>query len=302
MSSSRQMSTQDHLRALCNRRQSAGASCTLFPTPRGVDRVAISPVVGAGDKMCLKPKFDCDIVSHSENCCDLPDTAFLAIKGPTSKVGHSSLILETSSLKEEPTMDLLNGSDKDWASEFGKIKANSLESIQDCHVANKLIATVRKHRSFGKTPSKLNVESVHTRNIEDLEIITNALQDLCIPQKDASGDPVEVEYVFEEKTYKTQMEKVAEQMEFMYEMASAVEKLFARELILIGGFVKPIEAVVEGLRLELSTIKETLGNRNFAKTDVPAVMWKAVESSFDMINALEKDYSIVLKLRMKLRS
>jgi hypothetical protein len=59
-------------------------------------------------------------------------------------------------------------------------------------------------------------------------------------------------------------------------------------LILIGGFVTPIEAVVEDLHLELSTIKETLGNRNFAKTDIPAVMWKAVKSSFYMINSLEE--------------
>ena len=307
MSSSQQMSTQDRLRAIRNRRQSAGASRTLFPTPGGFDRVAISPVVmgeeliwikdpnmvclgrvGAGDKMCLKSKYDCDIVSHAKNRCELSDTAFLAIKGPSSDVGHSSLILETSTLKEELRLDLLHGSDRDWASEFGKIKANSVKTIQDCHVADELIATVHKHRSFGKTPSKLNVESVHSRSIEDLEIITTALRDLCIPDKDTSGDAIEAVFLFEESAYKSQMEKISDQMEFMYEMASAVEKLFAGELILIGGFVKPIEAVVEGLRLELSTIKETLGNRNFAKTDVPAVMWKAVESAFDMINSLEK--------------
>jgi hypothetical protein len=301
------MSTQDRLRALRTRRQSAGASRTLFPTPGGFNRVAISLVVtgeeliwvkdpnglclgrvGAGDKMCVKLKNDCDIVSHAKNRCSVPESAFLALKGPSGDVGHSSLTLETLKLSDELITDMLQGSDRDWASEFGKIKANSLESVQDCEVANELIATVRKHRSFGKTPSKLNVESVHTRNIEDLEIITNALHDMCLPDKDDAGEPIEQKFVFEESAYKAQMLKIAEQMEFIYEMASAVEKLFSGELILIGGFVKPIESVVEGLRLELSTVKENLGNRDFSKTDVPAVMWKALETSFEMINALEK--------------
>jgi hypothetical protein len=81
MASSTQLSTKDRLRALRNRRQSAGTSRTLFPTPGGVVRSAISPIVvgeelicildpngvclgrvGSGDKMCLKHKDECEVV------------------------------------------------------------------------------------------------------------------------------------------------------------------------------------------------------------------------------------------------
>jgi hypothetical protein len=140
-----------------------------------------------------------------------------------------------------------------------------LESVQDCEVANEIIATVRKHRSFQKTPSKLNVESVHARNIEDLDIITNTLHVLCLPDKDEPGESIEPKFLFEESVYTTQMKKIAEQMKFIYEMALVVEKLFSGEMILIGGFVKPIESVVEGLCLKLLTVKENIGNRDFSE-------------------------------------
>jgi hypothetical protein len=139
--------------------------------------------VGADDKMCLKPKYNHAIVSHAKYCCDLPDVV------SSSDVGYSSLILVTSSLKQELTLDLLNGSDKDWASEFGKIKVKSLEYVK----------------------------STSTQNIQDLEIITNALHDLCIQEKDAAGDSVEASYLFKENAYTTQMEIVLEQMEFMHQ-------------------------------------------------------------------------------------
>jgi hypothetical protein len=74
-------------------------------------------VVGSCDKMCLKHKGKCDVVSHGKNQCDLPMISFLAIKGPTNNIRNSSLILETKDLSQELiNKQMLEGIDKDWES------------------------------------------------------------------------------------------------------------------------------------------------------------------------------------------
>jgi hypothetical protein len=64
--------------------------------------------------MFVKLKDDCDIVSqHAKSCCLVPDSTFLALKGPSVDVGHSSLTLETMKLSDKLITDMFQGSDRD---------------------------------------------------------------------------------------------------------------------------------------------------------------------------------------------
>ena len=55
----------------------------------------------------------------------------------------------------------------------------------------------------------------------------------------------------------------------------------------IRGHVQPIETVVNGLRLDLASMREALGSHNPSNTDIPPVDRRAIDSTFYSVIKLE---------------
>ena len=173
------------------------------------------------------------------------------------------------------------------SSEFAKIKANSSKNLEDMMKANQFIDTVKKHRTFEKTPSKLNAEHFYDQDVADLSKITDEMEEvLCFKDTGFDSD-IKPEFVFDDASYKTIMDKIMKQMEKIFEFALSVENLFAGEINRIQGHVQPLEGVLTGIRLSLAAVKETLGIRTPTNTDIPPVVWTALESAFDSMTKLE---------------
>ena len=60
----------------------------------------------------------------------------------------------------------------------------------------------------------------------------------------------------------------------------------------IRGHVQPIETVVNGLRLDLASLREAFGSRNPSNTDIPPVVWRAIDSTFYSVIKLEMELKI----------
>ena len=77
--------------------------------------------------------------------------------------------------------------------------------------------------------------------------------------------------------------------EFLADHAGIVFRILNNQPATMEGYLKPLEAVVSGLRLELESVKGCIGVKDEAKEDVPPVLWKAVETGFSTIHGLEGD-------------
>ena len=241
--------------------------------------------VGAGDKVCLKSDGKCDIVAHSKNKHVGPNGGFLGVSGAQPDVGHMSAVLPTYDLDKSMIEEFLEATELDWGSEFAKIKANTSKNLTDVVKANNLIDTVKKHRTFENTPSKLNVEYSYETDVQMLSKITTDMEKKLLTEGENAD--VKVEFSFEEAEFQKRMTILASQMEAIFEFALAVENLFAGEMPRIQGHVQPIESVLNGLRLNVAALHEVVGTRLKTNTDIPPVVWSAIDASFESLAKLE---------------
>ena len=302
-------STRARLQALRDRRQSSGTSRSLFASPppskgggvtgpadsnspncvfvgeevfyvHDANRVCLGRV-GTGDKVCLKVAESCEVFSHVKNKPELPQKSFMGLKSSSDEVGHTSLILDTGNFDQSFISHLLEKTDMDWASEFGKIRANEVTSLSESSQANDFIDTVKKHRSFAKTPSKVKVESMYDESMRDFDQVTSGLESLL--ERTLDRDVIN----FSGESYMKTVLAILDQLDAFYEFALLVENVLGGEIHRIQGHVGPIEEVVNGMRLKLAALAESLGSRESGDADLPPIVWKALESSFSSLSRLE---------------
>ena len=132
----------------------------------------------------MKASADCQILSHWKNKHDIPSSSFLCLKGVGSDVGRITLPLNTDGLDSELIEELLSSKKEDWATTFGRLKANSSKTVSEASKAAALVDTVKKHRSFQDTPSKINVTTLHDNDISDLEKVITELEKFLVSKED----------------------------------------------------------------------------------------------------------------------
>jgi len=72
------------------------------------------------------------------------------------------------------------------------------------------------------------------------------------------------------------------------EVASCVAQVFAATPGLIEDYVTPLESVVEGVRLEMGSVRGDMGVKDMTLSSIPPGLWNAVETGFLSISEVEK--------------
>ena len=126
----------------------------------------------------------------------------MCLKGVGSDVGHISL--NTDGLDSELIEELLSSAKEDWTATFGRLKTNSSKTVSEASKAAALVDTVKKHRSFQDTPSKINVITLHDNDISDFEKVSTELENLLVSKEDKDVKRV---FLLQGSEYQYQMEK-----------------------------------------------------------------------------------------------
>ena len=226
---------------------------------RNPDRLCLGQI-GGGGKACLKDRHECGIESHAQNKCSLfPSEPFLTLKKGSDR-GYEPVVLETSTLDDEFVMDLLNQKDINWVEEFAQIRVSNAVSRADMDCTKALLMTVRKHTTFG-TPAKQNALDQLNTFITDLTDFDHVVTGLAAVSFNENGEKVKPTFEFSEEGVKEAIRGLRELGEFLADHAGVVFRILSNQPSTMEGYLKPLEAVVSGLRLELESVKGALGRR-----------------------------------------
>ena len=242
--------------------------------------------VGTERKICLLDASKCYIGTHQQNKCVIPDQLFLTvITGPDR--GSEQIILKTSNLDDELIERMLaETKSMDWAKQFTVLEAGRANSLSEWHDANELIKSVVKHQSFS-TPNKKNAATDLAIEIQALTDLSTLLQDLGLPEYNEDGVRTNtVEVNFNEKAYIKLMADVVDKIEILTDVACTVTTILGNQKDSLDFQTRPLEELVEGMRLDFLATKSSVGEKDPSKLDSPANLWIAVESVLESCSSL----------------
>jgi hypothetical protein len=178
-----------------------------------------------------------------------------------------------------------------WAKEFEVIKSNGTKSVQEEIISKEIVHTSRKQASF-QTPMKKTVIMDLDDKLHDLKSITDLVDELGDETEDEEGNRKNrnLHLVKDENTL-LNLNDIFSQLDILCEHAKIVKDVIGGNSDVIEGFVKPLESVLAGVRLEMASVRGDIGLKDLSHTNVPPGLWNAVETGFTSISALEKQVS-----------
>jgi len=93
---------------------------------------------------------------------------------------------------------------------------------------------------------------------------------------------------FSEASYIEAMRSLVEYVDILAEVSGCVAEFFSATPGLIEDYVTPLESVVEGVRLEIGSVRGDMGVKEMTLSNVPPGLWNAVETGFMSISEVEK--------------
>lgn len=244
--------------------------------------------IGNEGKMCLLPHDKCNTVTHGINKCQFPVGPFLTIATGSDR-GSENATLTTTQLDNDLIHELLNKTDvDDWNKQFAILEAGRARTVTKWEDANDLIQSVVKHSSF-TTPSKRNAAADLLTQIESLTDLTMLLQQLGKAEYDDQGirtNPIETK--FESDAYEALMKDVFDRLELLTDVASTVTTVIGNQQETLNLQTKPLEDLLEGLRLDFLSTKATLGTRNMKNPDLPVSLWEAASLAIESCTTISQ--------------
>ena len=81
---------------------------------------------------------------------------------------------------------------------------------------------------------------------------------------------------------------VVDRLELMTDVATTITKVLGNQQDSLDYHTRPLEELLEGLRLDFLSTKATLGMRNAKNPDIPISLWDSVELALNSCNTLSK--------------
>ena len=249
--------------------------------------------VGNERNICLLERTECKIVSHQQNKCDVPPRPFLTVlTGPDR--GSEQITLDTNNLSDELISRMLAETQAmDWAKQFTILEAGRANSVEEWNDANELIKSVVKHSSF-TTPNKRNAATDLNVEVQALTDLAKLLQELSIPEYNEEGvrtNPVDI--CFDEKSYVKLTSDIVDKVELLVDVACSVTKILGNQENILNFQTRPLEDLLEGLRLDFLATKASMGSKDNSKVDSPPNLWLAVENALETVSSLSSRLSLV---------
>jgi uncharacterized membrane protein YgcG len=247
--------------------------------------------IGTAGKGCLKSTGECDVEAHERSKCDFPSDPFLVLMvNSTPTKGYEHVVLETSNLENTFVTSLLEKSGVNWATEFEEIRTNFTKTIQERDISKELMQTARKQKGFA-TPGKGHIVDDYETKLSYLQAISNLVSDMTNLDLDSDAKPLkrDVENLTLDKAGEI-FEELFSQIDILAEHSKLVKDTLFSNISLIKGHVNPLESVTSGLKLELAATRGDIGNKDLERSEVPPVLWNAIESLYadvsDVVNKL----------------
>ena len=252
--------------------------------------------VGNERKVCLLELDKCTIANHQVNKCTVPDEPFLTvITGPDK--GSESVVVPSKDLDVDLIDQLLEKTETiDWAEQFTVLEAGRANSIAKLKDVNELIKSVKNHASFS-TPSKRNAAADVLIEVQALTDLATLLQELGLPEYDDNGIRTNgPDILFEDKSYVTLMTDTVDKIEILTDVARTVTKILSGHHDALDIQTKPLEDLLEGLRLDFLATKSSIGVKDFSRVDPPEHLWQAVETALDTCMSINRTITNMSKV------
>ena len=250
--------------------------------------------IGNGGKGCLKSISQCDTEAHERSKCDFPEVPFLVPMVQSSPVkGHANVFLLTDELEEDLITSLLEKVHVNWAKEFEVIRSNGTKSIQEEIISKSIVHTSRKQTSF-ETPAKKNAIEDLDDKLHDLKSITDLVEELgdeTVNEDGVRANRSFLPLITDEGLLKN-VQDLYSHLDILCEHAKIVKDVLNGNSDMMDDFVRPVQSVLSGVRLELASVRGDIGIKNLSLANVPPGLWNAVESGFSTINKLEEQFKI----------
>jgi hypothetical protein len=270
-------------------------SAAVFPCVHGKEIVWVKHPqllcggrIGNSSKGCLKSVSECDVESHERSKCNFPTTPFLVLMvSATVTRGYENIILESTGLESSFVTSLLGKTKVNWAKEFEEIKSNNSKTVQDREISKEIVQTARKQTSF-QTPAKSHAINDFEDKLHDLTSISTLVEDMTKMTTDDDGVRIDRSvHLVDDTTVSKVLEDLYSHIDILAEHAKIVKEVLVGNSDLINGFVKPLESILSGVRLELASFRGDVGTKDLENLDVPPGIWNVVESGFAAIHSLE---------------
>ena len=241
--------------------------------------------IGSGGNICLKLDSECTTETHSKKKGVLPnDPCLVVLKGDDK--GYEDVVLEVGNLEDSFISELMDKMDVNWPSEFAKILANDTRTTGEREIIDNVLATSRKHRNFA-SPAKRAATDIILDKISLLEATIELLADANELQLNDDGE-VERSFGFDSESYAKFTGGVFDKLDIITENARVMGDIVMGLQPFVEGNTKPIENLVDGLRIEFASLEATIGKKDLVRRDVPPCLWSAIKSGFDSIINLDK--------------
>ena len=226
--------------------------------------------IGTSGKGCLKSLNQCDVEAHERSKCDFPEDPFLIPMAQSSSVkGHSNVLLLTDELEPELITSLLERVHVNWAKEFEVIRSNGTKSIQQAIISKSVVHTARKQTSF-ETPAKKNAIVDLEDKLHDLKSITDLVEELgdeTLNDDGVRANRINLPLVEDEGVLKN-IHDLYSQLDILCEHARIVKDVLASNSDLMDDFVKPVQSVLAGVRLEVASVRGDIGSKDLSLSNV----------------------------------
>lgn len=112
---------------------------------------------------------------------------------------------------------------------------------------------------------------------------------MALLQLNEKGEQVEFNTEFIVEGMEKMSTSIRDRLDYLADHASIVFSILSNKSNVMDLFVKPLEAVLSGARLDLAALKGSIGDNYLTRANVPPVLWTAVETGFSAIFNLEAD-------------
>jgi hypothetical protein len=150
--------------------------------------------------------------------------------------------------------------DVNWPSEFAKIWANDSCSLSDMEILDDVLNITKKLKTFS-TPAKKASTDLVMEKLSILESTLDLISDASQLQINTEGEVISNDFTFERGPYEEFCGSVFDKLEILIENAKCVSDILLGLQPFVEGQTKPIEHLVSGMRLELSSLEALVGEK-----------------------------------------
>ena len=225
--------------------------------------------IGRNGKICLKSLGDCDTESHERSKADFPEESFLILKESKDNGdrGYEGVVLEIHALDYTLVLALMDKTDINWATEFEQIRSTDTTTVQGCDLTKSILKTAQKQTYFNMPAKRLAVKD-NLSKISDLETITDLVEDMTLDKVDKDGTKIPRDWsLLVDPNLGVVLEDVYARCDILAEHATQVKSLVINQPSLIDSCVKPVELSVNGVKLDLASVREDVGTKDLTKLE-----------------------------------